>query len=96
MLSTGMRHRFKREMGSEKATIWIGKNGVDQKIICEINNQLDKKKIVKIKILQTALENEKVENIVSKAERETASTLIEVRGHTFALYRRKKTQKTPE
>jgi len=94
MLSTGMRHKIKREMCSEKATICIGKNGLDQKVLSEIDTQLDKKRKVKIKILKSALANEKVENIVSKAEQETNSTRIEVRGHTFTLYRRRKTQKT--
>ena len=90
MTSTGMKHRIKREMNSEKATIWIGKNGVEQQIISEIDKHLDKNKMVKIKILKSALENERVGDIASKTERETASTLIEVRGHTFTLYKRRK------
>ena len=95
MTSTGMKHRIKREMSAEKATIWIGKNGVEQQIIGEIDKQLDKNKMVKIKILKSALENEKVEHIVSKTQRETASTLIEVRGHTFTLYKRRKGKTAP-
>ncbi len=95
MTSTGMKHRIKREMCSEKATIWIGKNGVEKQIISEIDKQLDKNKTVKIKILKSALENEGVQDIVSKTERETGSTLIEVRGHTFTLYRRRKGKTTP-
>ena len=94
MISTGMKHRIKREMSSEKATIWIGKNGVGQ-IISEIDKQLDKKKTVKIKILKSALENERVEDIISRTERETSSVLIDTRGHTFILYKRRKGKTAP-
>jgi len=82
-------------MSSEKATIWIGKNGVEQQIISEIDKQLDEKKTVKIKILKSALENERVEDIISRTERETSSVLIDARGHTFILYKRRKGKTAP-
>ena len=89
-----MKRRIKRELSSEKPTIWIGKQGAPQ-ILNEVSRQLDQKEMVKVKILKTALKNEMTKNIASRIAQKTSSTLIEVRGHTFILYRprRRKSEK---
>jgi len=84
-----MKSRIKRRLSGEKPTIQIGKNGVSQKLLKEIEKQLDKKEMVKIKILQSALDEEGAKEIASKIAEETMSSLVEVRGHTFMLYRRR-------
>jgi RNA-binding protein YhbY len=45
---------------------------------------------VKAKILQTALKNVEARNIAAKIANQTGATLIEVRGHTFVLYKPRK------
>jgi len=94
MLTPNMKRRIKRELSSEKPTIWIGKQGAPQ-ILNEVSRQLDQKEMVKVKILKTALKNEMTKNIASRIAQKTSSTLIEVRGHTFILYRprRRKSEK---
>jgi RNA-binding protein len=89
-LTAGMKRRVKRRLGEEKPTIWIGKGGVSPELLREIEKQLDKKKMVKIKILKTALEGNEVKQIASEIVEQTEASLVEVRGHTFMLYRRRK------
>jgi len=74
----------------EKPTIWVGKEGTTLQIIEEISKQLDKKGMVKVKILKSALKEDEVKSVASKIAQQTNSTLIEVRGHTLMLYKRRK------
>lgn len=89
MLTPGMKRRIKREFMTEKPTIWIGKNKISNDVIGEIKKQLDKREIVKIKILKTALGEDKAEEIASAISKEAEAALVEVRGHTIVLYKRR-------
>ena len=94
MITSGMKRRIKRELSEEKPTVWVGKEGATPQIICEIGRQLDKRKTVKAKILRTALQNEEAREMASRIASQTDSSLIEVRGHTFILYKPRKKPKT--
>ena len=58
-------------------------------MLAEIDRQLEKTEIVKVKVLRSALTDEKVETIASEIAQSTESMLIETRGHTIILYRKK-------
>jgi RNA-binding protein len=88
-LTSGMKRRIKRELSMEKPTIWIGKGGASQDVVKEIASQLDRNEMVKIKILKSALENTTVKQFASKIATMADASLVEIRGHTFILYRRK-------
>ena len=90
MITPKMKRRIKRELSAEKPTVWIGKEGATPQIVDEISRQLDKKEVVKIKILRSALKDEEAKSVASKVAGQTCSSLIEVRGHTFLLYKRRK------
>jgi RNA-binding protein len=68
-------------------TIQVGKNGITDQLLKEIEKQLDKNKMVKIKILRTALGEEDVKQLACKIAARTEATLVEVRGHTLMLYK---------
>jgi len=85
-----MKRRIKRELIGEKPTIWMGKSGVSQELLSEVEKQLDKKEMVKIKILKSALGEKEAKQIALKIAEQTEASLIEVRGHTFVLYKRRK------
>ncbi len=85
-----MKRRIKQELSTEKPTIWIGKEGATTQLMNEINSQLKKREMIKAKILKTALKEEKAKEIATKVATQTNSTLIEVRGHTFMLYKPRK------
>jgi RNA-binding protein len=90
-MSTGKRfkRRLIRKMSSEKPTIWIGRLGVTDALIEEVSKQLDVRKVVKLKVLKSALSERRVEDLADEVARRTNSRLIEIRGHTFVLYRKR-------
>lgn len=77
-----------------KPTVHIGKSGVAEAQIKEIAKQLDARRIVKVKILKSALLEDTVEGIAQKISSETDSRIVEIIGHTFTLY--KPRRKTPK
>jgi RNA-binding protein len=85
-----MKRRIKRELSGEKPTIWIGKNRVSQEVLKEIEKQLEKREVVKIKILKSAFQEGKANEIAATIARQKEAALVEVRGHTFMLYKRRK------
>jgi len=87
-MTAGMKRRIKRELSGEKPTIWIGKNGVSQELLKEIEKQLEKREMVKVKILKSAFQKDKAREIASIIAEQTEAALVEVRGHTFMLYKR--------
>ncbi|UCF59226.1 MAG: YhbY family RNA-binding protein [Candidatus Bathyarchaeota archaeon] len=90
MITPKMKRRIKRELNVEKPTVWVGKEGATSHILNEISKQLEKKKMVKVKMLKTALKDENAKNVASKVAQQTESILIDIRGHTFILYKNRK------
>ena len=90
MITPKKKRRIKRRLNVERPTVWIGKEGASSRIQNEICRQLEKKKMVKVKMLKTALGDEEAAYVASKIAQQTESTLIDVRGHTFILYRERK------
>jgi RNA-binding protein len=89
-LTAGMKRRIKRRLGREDPTIWVGKSGVSEQLLKEIMKQLEKNEMVKIKILKSALGETEAKHIASKTADQTEASLVEVRGHTFMLYKRRR------
>jgi RNA-binding protein len=94
-LTAGMKRRIKREMTREKPTIWVGKGGASQDLLEEIGKQLEQREIVKVKILKSALEENKAYAIASLIANQTGATIVEVRGHTLVLYKRREKRFKP-
>jgi putative YhbY family RNA-binding protein len=78
---------IKRSLGNGQPTVWVGKAGASAELFREIDRQLTKKETVKAKILKSALSEHEAEQIALRIAEQTASSLVEVRGHTFILYR---------
>jgi len=89
-LTAGMKGRIKRRLSGEKPTVCVGKSGVSIELFKEIEKQLEKREAVKIKISKSALEREKAKEIASRIAEQTEAALVEVRGHTFMLYKHRK------
>ena len=80
-------------MSTEKPTIWIGKEGASSQILNEIARQLERREMVKVKVLKSAIKEEETGKIASRIAEQTESTLIDVRGHTIILYKLRKKKK---
>jgi RNA-binding protein len=91
-ITTKMKRHVRHKLKDEKPTIWIGKEGLTPQISSEIDKQLDKHKMLKAKILRSALQTETAKLIASEAAEQAGAALVEVRGHVFILYRRHRKQ----
>ena len=92
-ITTRMKRHVRHELKEEKPTIWVGKDGLTQQVQAEVEKQLERTKMVKIRILPSALQGDVTAKVIAtKAAEETDSALVEVRGHVFILYRRRKKQ----
>jgi RNA-binding protein len=89
-ITTRMKRHVRHKLKDEKPTVWVGKDGLTPQLSSEIENQLEKKKMLKIKILRSALQQDTAQTIASKAAEQAGASLVEVRGHVFILYRRHK------
>lgn len=89
-LTAGKKRFVKRHLSDESATVLIGKSGASEQLLKEIGKQLDKNKMVKVKTLKTALAGADAKHFAQKIAEQTGSSLVEVRGHTFMLYKSRK------
>ena len=86
-ITRGKRRFVMRQLGDADATVRIGKSGASPEILKEIQRQLEKNKMVKAKILKTALQELEAKQVAQEIAQQTCATLVEVRGHTFILYK---------
>jgi putative YhbY family RNA-binding protein len=78
------------------ATIWIGKQGATEDMLKHVASQLKARELVKLKVHKSALTETETSKIAEKAAASTGSTLVEVMGHTFTLYKRRELAKPKE
>ncbi len=91
-ITTKMKRHVRHVLKDENPTAWVGKDGFTPEVAKEIEKQLERNKMVKVRILKTALQTETAKVIASRAAEQTDASLVEVRGHVFILYRRRKKQ----
>ena len=75
MITPKIKRRIKRALNAEKPTVWVGKEGTTTQIINEISKQLDTRKMIKAKILNTALQDKEATNIATKIAEQTEDLL---------------------
>jgi len=80
-------YQLKSEANQINPILNIGKNGVTDTVIEELNKQLKANRLVKVRILKSAEEGKDVKVIAEEIATATRSTVIEVRGRTVVLYR---------
>jgi putative YhbY family RNA-binding protein len=90
-ITTRMKRHVRHVLKDENPTIWVGKDGLTPQSVAEIEKQLQKNKMVKVRILPAALQElNTAESIAANAAKATDSALVEVRGHVFILFRKRK------
>ena len=67
----------------------IGKNGLSESIINEVKEQLEKKSLVKIKFLSSALDSITKKQLVDTLVQKTGATLVHKVGLVATLYQEK-------
>ena len=91
-ITTRMKRHVRHKLKDEKPTIWIGKDGLTPQLSSEIEKQLNKNKMLKVRILTSSLQKETAKAIAAKAAEDAGAALVEVRGHVFIIYRRRRKQ----
>lgn len=90
-ITTRMKRHVRHVLKDENPTIWIGKEGLTVPLAAEVEKQLQKNKMVKIRILPAALSDENTaQSIAAKTAEQTEAALVEVRGHVFILFRKRR------
>ena len=92
-ITTRMKRHVRHVLKDENPTIWVGKEGLTPQLAAEIEKQLQQNKMVKVRILPAAMQGEvTAQTIAVNAAEQTKSGLVEVRGHVFILFRKRKTE----
>lgn len=68
----------------------IGKGGLSEGVVNEVKAQLKRLKLVKLKLLKSARENEARDALAQQLAEATDSVLVEVRGNTVVLWKGKR------
>ncbi len=90
MITPKDKRRIKNTLSGERPAVRIGKSGISEQVLAEIDNRLERAEIVKVKVLKAALGRQSARAIAQEIATQTESALVEVRGHTFILYRKEK------
>ncbi len=75
------------EANSLDSTVHVGKNGITDATISELEGQLKAKRLVKVRLLKSATYETGIQEQAEKLARATASTLVDVRGHTAVFWK---------
>jgi RNA-binding protein len=84
----GLRSRSRRI----DPTIWLGKEGVSEALLSQVKNQLKTRELVKVKVQRTVLQEVETGDFAQRVAASTGSTLVEVMGHTFTLFKKRENQ----
>lgn len=71
-----------------EASTHVGKNGITPSLIEELSRQLKDNKLVKVKLLKSAIGEMPREEVAKALAEKTRSELIEVKGNTVVLFKR--------
>ncbi len=92
-----MKRHVRHVLKDESPTIWVGKDGLTDQLIGEIEKQLQKNKMVKVRVLPAALHEEITSQLIAaKAAEKTSASVVEVRGHVFILFRKRRLEEKEE
>ena len=80
-------YRLKAEANQLSPILNVGKNGITDSLVEELNKQIKANRLVKVRVLKSAEEGKDLKTIAEEIATATRSTMIEVRGRTVILYR---------
>lgn len=66
----------------------IGKNGITPSLVEEVSRQLKDNKLIKVRVLKSALDEMPRDELAKQLAEKTGSELIEVKGNTVVLFKR--------
>lgn len=79
--------RLRADAQQIQPTVTVGKNGITDATVEELDRHLKKDKLVKVRLLKSATHGEDMDDQAKSLADATRSVLIETRGGTAVLYR---------
>lgn len=86
--------QLKKESHHLNPIFQVGKNGVTDNFIEQINDVLEKRELIKISVLQNCLEDK--DDIAEEISKSTESDIVSIIGNTIIIYRESKNNKQIE
>lgn len=84
---TGKQRRYLRGLATEISPIFqVGKSGVNDSLINSVDNALEARELIKIKVLNNSLLETK--EVAQQLSEKTNADLVQVIGHNLILFRR--------
>ncbi|WP_253736730.1 YhbY family RNA-binding protein [Halohasta salina] len=77
-------HELRKEAHDLDVTVWVGKSGIGA-VTEELSNQLDDRKLVKVKFLRAARGTDDTEELAAELAERVDAELVETRGNTAVL-----------
>jgi len=81
------KNQLKEKAKTLEPVIRIGKNGFTESTIKEIKKQLNKKKLIKVKLLRAFINNRNKKEAAKEIAEKTSSQLIYMVGFVVVLYK---------
>lgn len=72
------------------AALQMGKAGITDGFLGEVQSHLDREPLVKVKLLKSALESGDKKDLAQEVADKLGATLVELRGHTAVYYKPRK------
>lgn len=86
---TSKQRAYLKSIASNISAIFqVGKSGISENFIKQLDDALEARELIKITVLETAPEN--VKELGNKLAQKTNSTLVQTIGSKIVLYRKKK------
>ena len=79
--------KLKEKAKTLEPDIRIGKNGLTESTIKEIKKQLNKKKLIKVKLLRAFISDKNKKEVAKEIAEKTSSNLIYMVGFVIVLYK---------
>ena len=73
------------------AIVQVGKNGVNESVLFSLNEALDARELVKVKVLQNCMEE--IEDVAKALEAEADCEVVQVIGRNVVVYRKNPNKK---
>jgi len=80
--------RLRREFAQEKATLWVGRNGLTQELISEASGRLDEQELLKVKFQKSV--SQPAPEVARVLAESLGAEVVDIRGRSFILYRQKR------
>ena len=86
MLRGKERAALRAQANKMQAILQIGKNGIEENLITQVDDALTARELIKIKVLDTSMEDPR--EVADFFARELSAEVIQVVGFTIVLYRK--------